>query len=134
MPKRAVQSKLQSDLWQEEMAEMAEQDPKFDCPVNFQGIGTDLLYHPECYDDDGVICYRCIDERERFPIIPGQYAALTVTIQTNDDFNIPQYLWENYRLYKPKRKEDDDYYIPPNRRHNKAYQYQCFGYFNEPGK
>lgn len=140
MPKRAVQSKLQSDSWQEEMAEMAEQeeiaeqDPKFDCPVNFQGIRIDLVYNQQCYDEDGVIFYYYIEERDRFPFIQGQYAALAVAIQTNNDFNIPQYLWENYRLYKPKRNEDDDYYIPPNRRHNVVYQYQCYGYFNEPGR
>lgn len=137
MPKRAVQSKLQSDLWQEEMAEqeeIAEQDPEFDCPDNFQGSEHDRLYYPECYDDDGVIHYYYIEERDRFPFIPGHYADLTVAIQTDDDFHIPQYLWENYRLYKPKRNEDNDYYVPPNREHNIVYQYQCFGYFNEPGK
>ena len=113
---------------------MAEQDPKFDCPDIFQGSERNLLYHPECYDDDGVICYRCIEEKEEFPEIPGQYAVLTVAIQTDDRFNIPQYLWENYRLYKPKAKEDDDYYRYPNREYNKAYIYECYGYFNEPGK
>ena len=140
MPKRVVKSKLQSNSWQEEMAEMAEQeeiveqDQKFDCPDNFQGSEHDRLYYPERYDDNGVIRYYYIEERDRFPCIPGQFAPLTVAIQTDDYFNIPQYLWENFRLYKPKAKEDDDYYRYPNRKYNKVYQYKCCGYFNEPGK
>lgn len=137
MPKRAVQSKLQSGSWQEEMAEMAEmaeQDQKFDCPVKFQGREHDRRHHQERYDEDGVIFYRYIEERDEFPFIPGQYAVLTVAIQTNGDFNIPQYLWENYRLYKPKRNEDDDYYVPPNREYNKVYQYECYGYFRGNSK
>ena len=117
-------------VWQEEMAE---QDPKFDCPDNFQGTENNLLDYPHCYDD-GVICYHCIEEKDEFPFIPGQYAVLTVIIQTDDYFHIPEYLWENYRLYKPKVKEDDDHLVHPNRKYNVMYEYVCFGYFNEPGK
>ena len=117
--------------WQEEMAE---QDPKFDCPDNFQGSEDELQDFADCYDEDGVIFYCCIEERDRFPFIEGQSAVLTVIIQTNDHFNIPKYLWENYRLYKPKAREDVDHLVYPNRKYNIAYEYVCFGYFNEPGK
>ena len=120
-----------ADVKEDQGRDKIKQDPKFDCPEDLQRENNDNDDDDDDagrrYDSDGVMAYHDVEKKYPFPLIPGQYAVLKVTIQ-NDDFNIPKYLWENYRVYKPRRNEDYTR-VYPELECNIAYKYTCFGYF-----
>ena len=115
------------------MAQMAEQNQKFDCPEDFRGNEDELRDFPERYDKDGVILYSSIEEGAKFAT-REHCTVIKVSIQTFGYFNIPQYLWENFRLYKPKKNEDNDRRRLAERERNVSYGFDCIGYFEENSK